>query len=80
MSKAKTSLTVLKLEIIDQDPQSVPAVLSQAVQAHKDYTDVMVVGFDADGNVVVNSSNMTRPEQVWLLMSAIELVRSSDES
>lgn len=37
--------------------------------------DLMVIGFDHDGRLVVRSSAMDRKDAVWLLLAALDYAR-----
>lgn len=37
--------------------------------------DVIVIGYDTDGGLVVRSSEMARKDAVWLLLEAIDYAR-----
>jgi plasmid maintenance system antidote protein VapI len=41
--------------------------------------DVMVVGYDMDGDLIVRSSHMTRANAVYMLLAAIDHARGLTE-
>lgn len=40
------------------------------------YQDVIVIGYDKDGDVIVRSSHMSRAEAVFMLLAAIDHARA----
>lgn len=49
--------------------------LSLCARELTDLTDVIVIGFDADGDLVVRASAMARKDAVWALLMALDHAR-----
>jgi hypothetical protein len=39
------------------------------------FQDVMIIGIDADGDLIVRSSKITREQAAWILLAALDYVR-----
>ena len=42
----------------------------------EEYQDVLVIGYDADGDLMIRSSAMSRKDALWMLVEAIEHTRT----
>jgi hypothetical protein len=66
-------------ELVQLNPHtnmSAEECLAYCARNASDYSDVIVVGYDAeDGSVVLRSSHITRAEAAFMLMEAIDRVR-----
>lgn len=49
--------------------------LSYAARNADDYQDVIIIGVDQDGRVMMNSSHMTREFAVFVLLEALDKAR-----
>ena len=41
----------------------------------ENFQDVMIIGWDADGDLIVRSSEIKREQAAWLLLAALDYVR-----
>lgn len=64
-------------EIVDlkRERSSVERVLVDAVREHERYLDAAVIGYDADGQVFYNMSEMTEAEFICLLLNVLDEAR-----
>lgn len=51
--------------------------LEREARMHEHYSDVIVVGYDNDGDVSVRSSKISRADAAFLLMAALDYVRKA---
>lgn len=58
------------LEIGPNTNMTVEECLEFCRRTHRDYQDVMVIGYDHSGNLVVRSSAMNRQAANWLVDAA----------
>lgn len=49
--------------------------LSHCAMDHSNFQDVMVIGYDRDGELVVRSSAMSRKDAAWMLLAALDHAR-----
>lgn len=49
--------------------------LSMCARWSDEYQDVIVIGYDEDGELTVRSSAMNRKDALWMLMAAIDHAR-----
>ena len=49
--------------------------LSHCALDHENFQDVMVIGYDHDGELIVRSSAMSRKDAVWMLLAALDEAR-----
>jgi hypothetical protein len=62
-------------EILQLNPHvnmTVDECLQYAARNSEEYQDVIVIGYDLDGQVMIRSSHMTRAEAAFLLMKALD--------
>lgn len=65
-------------DLVQLNPHSnmtVQECLEFSARNAADFQDVIVVGYDHDGDLLVRSSNMSRKDAVWALMAAIDHAR-----
>lgn len=53
--------------------------LSMCSRTHKDYRDVLVIGFGHEGELIVRSSAMPVQNALWLLMAGVDYVRDGSK-
>ena len=46
--------------------------LSHCAMDHENFGDVMVIGYDKDGDLIVRSSAMRRADALFMLMKAVD--------
>jgi cysteine synthase len=49
--------------------------LQMSARQAEEYADVIVIGYNTDGELTVQSSAMSRKDALWLLMAAIDHAR-----
>ena len=54
---------------------TVEECLSHCALDHANFQDVMVIGFDQDGELIVRSSAMSRKDAAWMLLAALDHAR-----
>lgn len=54
---------------------SVADCLAMAGRDAPKYSDVMVIGYDRNGALVITSSQMSRKDAVWMLLEALDFAR-----
>lgn len=65
-------------QLSPHERMTVEQCLEFAARNHSDLQDVIVVGYDEDGDVCIRSSHMTRAEATFLLMAALDHARGLD--
>ena len=53
--------------------------LSLCLRSANDYRDVIVLGHDENGDLVVRSSKMNLKDALWILMEAIDYTRGQND-
>lgn len=54
---------------------TVQECLEMSAREHADLDDVIVAGYNKDGELVIRSSHMSRKDAAWLLMAALDHAR-----
>jgi hypothetical protein len=65
-------------DVIQLDPHTSMTVnecLEYCRLEQADYEDVIVLGYDKDGELILRSSRMTNKDALWLLMVAVDQTR-----
>lgn len=68
-------------EVLQLNPHvnmTVDECLQYAARNAEEYQDVVVVGYDKEGAVMVRSSHMTRAEAAFLLMKALDHAKGTE--
>lgn len=68
-------------EVLQLNPHvnmSVEDCLQFCARNSSDYEDVLVVGYDADGDLIIRSSHMTRAEAAFMLMKALDHAKAAE--
>jgi hypothetical protein len=68
----------LMADLIQLSPHanmSVQEALEFSARNHEEYQDVLIVGFDQDGRLMMRSSHVSRELAVFLLLEAIDHAR-----
>jgi hypothetical protein len=66
-------------KLVQLDPHTkmtVQEVLELQARNHAELTDVILVGYDTDGELFVRSSRIDRAQALWILMAAIDQIRA----
>lgn len=64
--------------IVDLGPHeymTVKECLTYCQRNYNDFSTVLVLGWDHEGNFIARSSELSRKDALWLLMSAIDHTR-----
>ena len=70
----------MSAQIIQLDPHdkmSVDDCVSYISRNKEDYSDILVVGYDMDGDLVIRSSHMSVADACFMLMKAIDYTKGS---
>lgn len=65
-------------DVVQLDPHvnmTVEECISYCQREQEEYQDVIMVAYDADGELIVRSSKMSREGALWLLMEAVDHAR-----
>ena len=68
----------MSAQIIQLDPHenmSVNDCINYVSRNRDDYRDILVLGYDSDGDLVVRSSHMNLAEACFMFMKAIDYVK-----
>lgn len=63
------------VQLSPHDNMTVRDCLEFCCRTCDELTDVIVVGYDKDGKLVIRTSNMTRKDALWILMHAADYTR-----
>jgi hypothetical protein len=63
------------VQLNPHENMSVKECLTFSARNHDEYQDVIVVGYDSDGSVILRSSHLTRQAAVFILLEALDKVR-----
>lgn len=63
------------LQLNPHDNMTVSECLHYCLRNADDLTDCIVIGYDADGELVVRSSHMSRKDALWAIMAAADHAR-----
>ncbi len=72
-----TKMTTPPAEVVplEREMGSVEAVLLEQARNHGAWTSILLTGYDENGEVCFTSSEMTRGEQVMLLLDVLDAIR-----
>lgn len=65
------------IELGPHAKMTVRECLEYCARNHEEFEDVMVIGYDAEGNLNIRTSNMKRKDALWLLMLGIDYTRGT---
>ena len=63
------------IQLEPHDKMTPKECLSHCAMDSDNFRDVLVVGFDPEGEIIVRSSHMLPKDAVWLLMAAMDYAR-----
>ncbi len=63
------------VQIGPHDRMTPTECLAHCALDSQNYQDVIVIGYDKDGALVVRSSSMSRKEAAWLVLDALDHAR-----
>lgn len=67
-------------DIIQLDPHenmTPEECLAHCALDAESFRDVLIIGFDTDGELMVRSSHMSPRDAVWLLLAAVDYARDN---